>query len=447
MRTYLSPVVLDTDRVPIRDIMRNRARVVVSRLETSPGLLNGVENAATTGAGTTRKGNSPLGGVLRVFFLRQRARVGLVEVQVVGFHFPVGVPGLLSNPAEKVGTAVPATKRRKTPVGGQGGDYGVVGVEGVILLALEVLRDSAAKKKSEDLVSDLVGVGLIEGELNQSVLGKVLVLEQFSEEAVGPTTGKGDVGVVGIVSHVRSNEHVLREFLVLQVIVEAGKILNLADASVIIGDRVEENQRVVLADVVARVGLGEAVALVAGVGQVFLVLAPGDVLRIEEIRNSRDVGGKLDKFVMVHTPGITTSGGTVVGLRRVREGPEVGQGDTLLGELGEVGVLCGSFIVLCEDIVVSSRCVRSMRKKTYRILQPDIDKPVKRQTLDIRNRRVRLNSRPCLCDFLGRRVMRALRNSKRKTSEEGDDRTLGVHDANNAEKLDSTGMFVEKQEG
>lgn len=326
--------------------MRNRARVVVSRLETSPGLLNSVENGATTGASTTRKRNSPLGRVLGVFFLRQWARVGLVEVQVVGFHLPVGVSDLLSNPAEEVGTAVPAAKRRKTPVGGQGGNYGVMGVKGVVLLALEVLRDSAAKKEGEDLVPDLVSVGLVESELNQSVLGEVLVLEQFSEEAVGPATGKGDVGVVGIVSHVRSNEHVLREFLVLQVIVEAGKVLDLADTSVIIGDRVEEDQRVVLADVVARVGLGEAVALVASVGQVFLVLAPGDVLRVEQIRNGRDVGGKLDKLVMVHTPGITTGGGAVVGLRRVREGPEVGQGDTLLGQLGEVGVFGSGFIVL-----------------------------------------------------------------------------------------------------
>lgn len=40
--------------------------------------------------------------------------------------------------------------------------------------------------------------------------------------------------------------------------------------------------------------------------------------------------------------------------------------------------------------------------------------------------------------------MRALCGGKRKTSEEGDERTLGVHDANNAEKLDLTGMLVRK---
>ena len=176
--------------------MRDRARVVVSRLETSPGLLNGVENAATTGASTICQGNSPLGRVLGVFVLRQRAGVGLVEVQVLSVHLPVGVSGLLSNPAEEVSTAVPATKRRKTPVGRQRGDDGVVGIESVVLLALEFLGDSTTKKESEDLVSDLVGVGLVEGELNQSVLGKVLVLKQFSEEAVGPATGKGDVGVL-----------------------------------------------------------------------------------------------------------------------------------------------------------------------------------------------------------------------------------------------------------
>jgi len=314
--------------------VRNRARVVVSRLETSPGLLDGAENAATTGASTICQRNGPPGRVLGVFILRQRARVGLVEVQVLSVHLPVGVSGLLSNPAEEVGTAVPATKRRETPVGRQGGDNGVVGVEGIVLLALEVLGDSTTKKEREDLVSDLVGVCLVKGELNQSVLGEVLVLKQFSQETVGPATGKGDVGVVGIVSHVGRNEHMLRESLVLQVIVEAGKVLDLTDTSVIVGDRVEEDQRVMLADVVTRLGLGEAEALVAGVGQVFLVLAPRDVLRIEQVRDGRDVGRKLDKVVMVHTPGITTGGGAVVGLRRMGEGPEVAQGDTLLGELG-----------------------------------------------------------------------------------------------------------------
>lgn len=86
--------------------------------------------------------------------------------------------------------------------------------------------------------------------------------------------------------------------------------------------------------------------------------------------------------------------------------------------------------------------VINAQKRTYRVLQPNVDKPVKRQTLNIRNRRVRLDRPPRLCDILGRRVMRALRAGKRKTSEEGDERTLGVHDANNAEKLDLTEMLV-----
>lgn len=118
-----------------------------------------------------------------------------------------------------------------------------------------------------------------------------------------------------------------------------------------------------LANVVARVGLGEAVALVAGVGQVFLVLAPGDVLRIEQIRNSRDVGGKFDELVMVHTPGITAGRGTVVGLRRVREGPEVAQGNTLFGELGEVRVICGGFIVLAVAQLLAAGPRNSCAKK------------------------------------------------------------------------------------
>lgn len=342
----LSPGIPNTNTVTIDSIMRNRAGVVVRSAESTVRILDNIQNTMATRASPIRKRHRPLRRVLRVVANRQRARVSLVQIEVVSVDLPVRVTGLVGNKAEEVSSAIPATQRGKTPVGGHGGDDGVVGVKGVVFSAAQVLGDGTAEQEGEDLVSDLVGIRFVEREHDQRVLGEVFVLQQVMEEAVGPATGESDVGVVGIVGHVRRDEHVLGEFLVVQVVIEGRKVLDLAEASVILGDGVKEDQWVVLADVVARLCFRELEALVAGVGQVFLVLSPCDILGIEQVRDGRDIGRNFDKVIMVHSKCVTTGRGAVVRLRRVRESPEVAQGETLFGQLGEMGVICGVFVVL-----------------------------------------------------------------------------------------------------
>lgn len=211
-------------------------------------------------------GDGPLGSVLGVDVVRQRARGGLVEV-VLGsdsreINLPVNVAGLLGNKVEQVSTAVPAAEGGETPVSAEGGNDRVVGVEGVVLGSLEVLGDGAAKEDGVDAVLLGIGGGLVEGDKDEGVLSEVVILQERGHEAVEPLAGEGDVGVVGIVGHVGGDEHVLGQTVVLQVLVEGGEVLDLTGTDSVVGDGVEEDQRIVLAHVVIGFSLGVAEALV-----------------------------------------------------------------------------------------------------------------------------------------------------------------------------------------
>lgn len=282
----------------------------------------------------------------RVIAIRQRTGVSLVDVQVGVVDLPVSVTSLLGNELEQVSAAVPAAQGRKTPVSRQGGDDAVVGVEGVVGGTLQVLGDSTTNQEAIDAVGLGVVSCLVEGHQHQGVLGEVLVAQQGGHEGGQPVAGNGDVGVVGIVGHVGGDEHVLGDALVLQVLVEGGEVLDLAGAHGIVGDGVEQDQGVVLAHVLVGAALRVPVALVAGVGEVLLVLAPGDLLGVEQVGNGGDVGGQLVEVVVVHAEGLTGGGGTVVGLRRVSQGEVVGEEDTLLSQLGEVGIVRGGLVIL-----------------------------------------------------------------------------------------------------
>lgn len=310
------------------------------------GTLDDIKNAVASAAlaGGSRVG--PQGLVGGVVTIRHGTGVGLVDVEVVVVNVPVHVASLLSNELEEVGTAVPAAEGRKTPVSRQGGDNAVVGVEGVIGSTLQVLGDGTTNEEGVDTVGDGVVSRLVEGDQDEGILGEVLVLEERRNEALKELTGKGDVGVVSIVGHVGGNEHVLGDALVLKILLEGGEVLDLTRTNSVVGDGIEEDQRVVLAHVGVGSGLGIAVTLVAGVRQVLLVLAPSDLLGVEHIGNGGDVGGQLFKVVIVHAEGITGGGGSVVGLRGVSQGKVVGQEDTLLGQLGEVLIIRGSLVVL-----------------------------------------------------------------------------------------------------
>lgn len=125
-------------------------------------------------------------------------------------HVPVRVADLVSNEAENIGTAVPATQGRKAPVRLNGGQGRVVSVDGLILGSNEVLRDSTTEQNAEDAVAvvvdlrfgDTVGLGLIEGQQQQSVVPEVGVVHERLNKAAQPLGSVGDVGIVSIVRHV-----------------------------------------------------------------------------------------------------------------------------------------------------------------------------------------------------------------------------------------------------
>lgn len=131
---------------------------------------------------------------------------------------------------------------------------------------------------------------------------------------------------MGIVSHVGSDKSPLGKLLLLQVLIEMSEVLDLASLGLILDDRVVKHERVVLADIVVCISIlvGVIVALVAGVWQVLLVLAPRDTLGVEKINNGGDIFRDLVEVVIVHSKGVTTGSGTVIGLRRVRQSIEVG---------------------------------------------------------------------------------------------------------------------------
>jgi len=87
---------------------------------------------------------------------------------------------------------------------------------------------------------------------------------------------EGDVGVVGIVGHIGCDEGPLGQLPLVQVVVKRSEVLDQAQSSVVAGNLVKDDQRVVLAHIIIRICLlvGIVVALEAWIGHILLVLAP-----------------------------------------------------------------------------------------------------------------------------------------------------------------------------
>lgn len=228
-----------------------------------------------------------------------------------------------------------------------------MGVEGVIGGTLEVLWDGASEENAKEFVALGVGLVLIKGDEDQGLLHEVGVVEQRADPIALPLGGKGDVGVVRVVGHVGGNKGPLGEGVVGQILLEAGEVLDLAQTRAVVGDGVVEDQRIVFADVVVGKGLlvGVVEALETGVRKVFLVLAPSNVLGIEQIGHGRHVGWDLVEVVVVHAKGVTTSFSAVVGFRGMSDGVVVGQEDSLRGQPFLVLIGSSVFIVLVIQLV------------------------------------------------------------------------------------------------
>lgn len=194
-----------------------------------------------------------------------------------------------------------------------------------------------------------VGLVFIESDQHQGVVHEVVVLQQWGDEVSGPLTCNLDVSVVSIVGHIWSDDDVLWQLLVSQVLLEAGEVLHDGQSGRVRGVGVVQGKWVVLSDVV--IGKGFLVGVVeteeTGVWKMFLVGTEGDSLVIQQFSNRGNVLWQTDKSVIIQGEVVTTNRGHVVWLRRVSESPVVGQGDTLgsnpshvwlFGSLVEIGV-------------------------------------------------------------------------------------------------------------
>jgi hypothetical protein len=328
------------------------AGVVVGRSKSTPGSLDRVKDTVTSRARLVTGGrDGPDGGVVGVGVGGERADEAGVQVEVGGVNLVVGVSGLVGDNLEDVGTAVPATKGRKTPVSLDGSQGGVVGVEGVINSADQVTGDSTTEKDGEDLVLDGVVTGLVKGEQDERLVPEVSVVLELLNKVTLPNGGERDVGVVSIVGHVRGNESPLGERVVLNVRPQAGEVLDLGSTGSISGNVVKEDKRVVLADVVVGIGLlvGVVEALETSIGETLLVFTPRDSLGVQKIHDGGDVGGNLDEVVIVHSELVTSCSRGIVGLGRVSDGPEVGQLNTLGGQVLLVAVIGSIAVVLYNN--------------------------------------------------------------------------------------------------
>lgn len=362
------------------------AGVVVGRSKSTPGGLDRVKDTVTGRARLVTGGrDGPGRGVVGVDVAGERTIKGGVDVQVGGVNLVVGVSGLVGDNLEDVGTAVPATEGRKTPVGLNGSQGGVVSVEGVIRSADQVTGDSTTEEDREHLVVDGVVTSLVKGEQDKTLIPEVGgVLELLNETAL-PDGGEGDVGVMGIVGHVGGNESPLGKRVVVNVRPQAREVLDLGSTGSISGNVVKENKRVVLADVVVGIGLlvGVVVALETSVGQTFLVFTPRDALGVQSINNGGDVRRNLVEVVVVHSKLVTSSSGGIVGLGGVSNGPEVGQGNTLGGQVQLVAVIGSIAVILVRQLAFLALELVTTGKRTYDVLQPDLVEVLESKTRDV----------------------------------------------------------------
>lgn len=328
--------------------------IVVEVLLALPRLLDRRQRRAAVAARVAIRNG--LGSVLLVV---EDTRVGAVEVRLLERRvrqFAEPIARLGGDHGKDVGSDVPPAEGVRVPVGLDGGYLGVVVVEVVVRRADEFLGDRVSQQDREDSVLGSVILVLVErwievrersspadgavGERltqqNQGVLHKVLVRQQGGEEVPGPLAGEADRGVVTVVGHVRSDEDPLREFVVLQIVVEQREVLGLRQTVFVVGDGIVDDEgacspvstdeacrdagsienSLVLSHVVLLAGLliDPGHALKARVRHVLLILAPADSLVFQNIHDGRHVGRDPEEGIIVHAKVLSTNRADIIGL-------------------------------------------------------------------------------------------------------------------------------------
>lgn len=189
----------------------------------------------------------------------------------------------------------------------------------------------------------------------------------------------------------------MRQGFVGKVGVETVEALDHSPSGGVVGDGLVEDQRVMLANVIVGESLlvGVVEALEAREWNMLLVLGPRDFLGLEQVHNSSNVGRGLVKIVVVHTEGVTTSGGAIVWLRRVSGRKVVGQGDSL-GCLSLDGhTEPGSARLTGKEILVWVTSGGGV----IDVLHPDLVESLESNTLDIAHWGQAEGSGSGLCDL------------------------------------------------
>ena len=143
---------------------------------------------------------------------------------------------------------VTAPERPEAPVGLYGGEAGVVSIVGRVDRAASTLRNDTPKQYGEDLVVDGVRLSFVEGEDDQStVIVEVGVVEQCAEPETSPVGREVNGGIVAVVDHVGCHEHPLRDGRGVEIDGEVVEATNSCPAGVIPGDRIVDDEGIVLA--------------------------------------------------------------------------------------------------------------------------------------------------------------------------------------------------------
>ena len=118
-----------------------------------------------------------------------------------------------------------------------------------------------------------------------------------------------------------------------------GEIVEVPDARstrCVIGDRIVNDKRVVLANVVGvTVGIREVEARIAITWHVLLIFSPTNALRVQEVHNGGNIAWDVFQVIIVQSPEVASPGGEIVGLARVGYAIVASEKDTLCGEVLE----------------------------------------------------------------------------------------------------------------
>ena len=119
----------------------------------------------------------------------------------------VGHWSLPQHCCEDIGPDNPSARRVEVPGGLHGRDFRIMVIESSLLWCQHTWTD----------------------EHHQGILHEILVGEQWLKETSRPYSGFSERDIVPVGNHARSDEHSLREFVVLQLFTEEGGALDLRE--------------------------------------------------------------------------------------------------------------------------------------------------------------------------------------------------------------------------